>query len=89
MTLNEYQVKVCRDTGEGGGAHALSYRTLALVGETGDVAMVVSKGANDRVVLALELGDVLREVGVLARVAGFTLDDVARMNLYRRRKWNE
>ena len=92
MNLNDYQnetaktaVYPCSTTIE-----ALSYVTLGLVGEAGEIANKVKKclrdeaGAvtmNKKSELADELGDVLWYVSQLAKELGFNLEAVAKRNV--------
>lgn len=65
------------------------YNALAMNGEAGELAEKVKKDARDgekdplaaRVQKALELGDVLWYVSQEARDLGYTLDEIAEMNL--------
>lgn len=65
------------------------YNALALNGEAGELAEKIKKAARDgvldeeahRVAVGKELGDVLWYASQLARDFGFTLDEIAEMNL--------
>lgn len=61
------------------------YNSLGLAGETGEFIEKVKKRIRDGVfdpkLAALELGDVLWYLSQLASDLGFTLEEVARMNL--------
>ncbi len=89
MTLDEYQQAALR-TAIFPQETAIVYPTLGLTGEAGEVADKVKKTIRDfggdfsadrRREIALELGDVLWYAATLARDLGFTLDEVARMNV--------
>ena len=86
MTFNEYQAR----------AHALAfypenraieYVALKLAGEAGEVAEKVGKMIRDGMPdtfhqeIAKELGDVLWYVQEMAGVVGYTLSDVADLNM--------
>jgi NTP pyrophosphatase (non-canonical NTP hydrolase) len=61
------------------------YPALGLMGEAGEVAEKVKKwfrdGTIDKVAVARELGDVLWYVANLADDLGFTMSDIADLNL--------
>lgn len=87
MWLNEYQ-QAAKTTAiypkEGG----MFYLTLKLNGEAGEVAEKVGKWLRDnpddmppRSEIAKELGDVLWYVANLADHLGYSLDDIAQINL--------
>lgn len=89
MNLNDYQDKsrgtaVYKDglkTIDG-----LTYSVLALCGETGELANKLKKAhrggvAPDPAVLADELGDCLWYVASVAKELGYTLQEIAEMNL--------
>lgn len=89
MTLDEYQQAALR-TAIYPGEHSIVYPTLGLSGEAGEVADKVKKTIRDfggdfseerRRAIALELGDVLWYAATLARDLGYTLDEVAVMNV--------
>jgi len=89
MTLDEYQQAALR-TAIYPGERAVVYPTLGLTGEAGEVADKVKKTIRDfggefseerRRAIALELGDVLWYAATLARDLGYTLDEVAAMNV--------
>lgn len=89
MTLNEYQKNAVK-TAVYGEEHAIIYPTLGLVGEAGEVADKVKKVIRDnnsdftdekRLAIAKELGDALWYVAVDARDLGFSLEEIASMNL--------
>lgn len=89
MTLNEYQA-AARRTAIYPAQRAIIYPTLGLTGEAGEVADKVKKVIRDnnddfsaerRHQIALELGDVLWYAASLAHDLGYTLDEVAQMNV--------
>ena len=89
MTLNEYQ-KAALETAYYPKDVAILYLALAINGEAGEVAEKVKKLYRDRngvgdmnfaKSVASELGDVLWYVSVMASELGFTLEDVAKMNI--------
>lgn len=92
MTLNDYQSAAATtrtpETYDEG--KPVIYPTLGLTGESGEVADKVKKVLRDNhgeftpdVVrdIALELGDVLWYVSQVAADLGYSLDEIARMNL--------
>jgi len=64
---------------------ALAYLALGLTGESGEVADKIKKSIRDGNSLgddvAKELGDVLWYLSVLSHALGYSLDDVALMNM--------
>lgn len=89
MTLNEYQ-EGARSTAIYPASRQIIYPTLGLTGEAGEVADKVKKVIRDnndefteerKHQIALELGDVLWYAASLAHDLGYTLDEVAQMNL--------
>ena len=89
MTLNEYQ-DGARSTAIYPESRKIIYPTLGLTGEAGEVSDKVKKVIRDnndefsdehKRQIALELGDVLWYPATLAHDLGFTLDEVAQMNL--------
>ncbi len=89
MTLNEYQ-QAARRTAIYPKDREILYPTLGLTGEAGEVADKVKKVIRDaneeftperRHQIALELGDVLWYAAALAHDLGYTLDEVAQMNV--------
>lgn len=73
-------------------ALGLAAATLGLTGATGDLASKVQKLVNgntsldnyfSRAALALDLGDVLRYVAILATALEYQMSDVARLNVER------
>lgn len=97
MELNEYQ-QAAAATAIYPEAMAIVYPVLGLAGETGEVAEKVKKTIRDnnghfdaerRQAIAAELGDVLWYVAMTARDLGYTLDEVARLNVEKLRSRNE
>lgn len=89
MTLNEYQQQAIKTATYGSG-HSIIYPTLGLAGEAGEVADKVKKVIRDnngefnqehKLAIAKELGDVLWYIAADARDLGFTLEEIASMNL--------
>lgn len=89
MTLNEYQSGALT-TALYPREYAIVYPTLGLNGEAGEVAEKVKKTIRDnggefsdefRRAIAMELGDVMWYAATLANDLGFTLDEIAAMNL--------
>lgn len=89
MTLNEYQ-EGARTTAIYPASRQIIYPTLGLAGEAGEVADKVKKVIRDnndeftderKHQIALELGDVLWYAASLAHDLGYTLEEVAQMNL--------
>lgn len=89
MTLNEYQEAALR-TAIYSQERAIVYPTLGLTGEAGEVADKVKKTIRDNAAvfsserredIAKELGDVMWYVATLARDLGYTLEQVAQMNI--------
>ena len=86
MNFNEYQ-QASRKYDKSVGTDW--YYTLGLTGEAGEVAEIIKKSYRivpfrkdvDAHGLAFELGDVLWYLAALADKYGFTLDDIAIMNL--------
>lgn len=83
MTLNEYQeraMRTCMDESKN-----LNYMALGLASEAGEVAGKVKKlirdGHLDKRAALKELGDVMWYVAGCAEQLGYTLEDVARVNL--------
>lgn len=91
MKLNKYQERAAETdevypVGEYGGAY-ISYLTLGLNGEAGEVAEIIKKRIRARRIsgkedmICNELGDVLWYLARIASYFGLTLDEVARANL--------
>ena len=98
MNFNEYQ-KLARSTAVYPEEYKVVYPALGLCGEAGEVADKIKKTVRgdtplDEVTgdIAMELGDVLWYVAVLADDLGITLDQIANWNvdkLQRRMKSNK
>jgi NTP pyrophosphatase (non-canonical NTP hydrolase) len=89
VELSEYQ-RLSRQTAEYPREAWLSYPTLGLAGEAGEVAEQVKKSIRDdggivsderRLALTRELGDVLWYTAQLATELELDLDEIARVNL--------
>lgn len=89
MELNKYQEEA-EKTATYSDNYKVIYPTLGLTGESGEVSDKIKKVLRDRGgmmpqkvkdEIAKELGDVLWYVAILARDLGYTLDQVARMNI--------
>jgi NTP pyrophosphatase (non-canonical NTP hydrolase) len=96
MNLNEYQEAAASTALYPGRGifHGFAYLTSKLAGEAGEVAEKFGKAIRDdgycystdlrperKEAMAKELGDVLWYVSNLARDLGYSLEDIARMNL--------
>ena len=87
MKLNEYQDMALRTRNEDiGTVQELANYALGLNGEAGEVADLIKKGIfhgheMDRHELAKEIGDCLWYIANLSKIAGFTLEQVATMNV--------
>lgn len=88
-TLNQYQID-CKPFISFPDTFTITYPTIGLTSEAGEVAGVVAKAIRDRKSLSLaelptmllpELGDVLWNLSVLAYNVGLTLEDVAKYNI--------
>lgn len=86
MTLNEYQ-DFTHETAVYPSKYGLVYPSLGLAGEAGEAVEKVKKALRkggldhlDRDGFASELGDVLYYVARCAWDAGFTLDEIAKLN---------
>ena len=85
MSLNRYQERAAEFAGYPD-EHKIVYPTLGLVGEAGEIANKVKKvirgdGALDKNSIALELGDCLWYIADLAKNLGYSLEDIAHLNL--------
>lgn len=92
MELNDYQDKAMQ-TGFYPGRHRLEgliYTALGAAGEAGEVANKVKKIIRDndgsctgetKDAIASEVGDVLWYLAMLASEVGYTLEEIARMNI--------
>jgi NTP pyrophosphatase (non-canonical NTP hydrolase) len=87
MELNEYQDKA-KQTALFPEEYGIIYTTLGLVGESGEVAEKVKKYLRDKTSpadlkadVAKELGDVLWYLAMLAKECGYTLEDIAAINV--------
>jgi len=92
MTLDEYHKKALATADEQSDDLFQIYmaRVLGVVGEAGEVADKFKKivwhkegkvDEDDKVAIARELGDVLWYLAALADALGYTLEDVANMNI--------
>ena len=83
MTFDEYQ-EFARSTAIYPTSCKVTYPTLGLCGEAGEVAEKVKKHMRDGkslIGLGLELGDVLWYISALADDLGVTLEEVAQANV--------
>lgn len=89
MKLNEYQ-EAAIETAIYGEGQKIIYPTLGLAGEAGEVADKVKKVLRDndgvftddiKTSVAKEIGDVLWYIAALSRDLGYTLEDIAKMNI--------
>jgi len=89
MTFNEYQ-KQARTTADYNMDYKIIYPVLGLNGEAGEVAEKVKKIIRDKNSefnktnnkdIALELSDTLWYLAILAEDLGYTLEEIATMNL--------
>lgn len=84
MTFNEYQEKAF-ETGLDISKQDLFYPALGLAGESGEVVDKIKKfyrdGKLDKTAVGLELGDVLWYLSMLAKHMGYTLEQIAEMNI--------
>lgn len=87
MNLNEYQQLAKRTANTmDGKQHAMVNYAMGLSGESGEIIDHVKKHIFhshelDEVGMAKELGDILWYAANLADVLGFTLDEIAQMNV--------
>lgn len=88
MTLNEYQERAMATAIDKN--NELFHRVLGLVGEAGEIAEKIKKLVRDHDTdlskldkddLAKELGDTLWYIATLSDFLGFTLDDIATLNV--------
>lgn len=92
LTLNEYQ-EMALETAQYPEQFKVLYPALGITGEAGEVSdkikkLIRDKGytggditdVGDKESIALELGDVLWYVSVLANDMGYSLEQIARMN---------
>ncbi len=91
MNLNDYQQSALK-TALYPRQYAIVYPALGLNGEAGEVADKVKKVIRDddgdfsserREQIALELGDVLWYVATMAHDLGYSLDEIADMNIHK------
>lgn len=89
MTLDQYQ-EAALATAIYPRDYGLIYPALGLAGEAGEVADKIKKTIRDhggvfdaqaREAIMLEVGDVLWYIAALAREAGYSLEQVAQMNI--------
>ena len=89
MKLNEYQEKAAK-TAMYPAEVGIAYVTMGLAGEAGEIANKVKKVYRDdggvltvaaQEQLAKEVGDVLWYVAMMAKEFGYTLEEVAQMNV--------
>ena len=89
MTLNDYQ-KEALSTAVYGSGSKIIYPTLGLAGEAGEVADKVKKVLRDnngefdewrKIQIAAEIGDVLWYIAALTNDLGYTLKDIAKLNI--------
>ena len=89
MTLNDYQ-KEALSTAVYGSGSKIIYPTLGLAGEAGEVADKVKKVLRDndgnfdewrKIQIAAEIGDVLWYIAALTNDLGYTLEDIAKLNI--------
>ena len=93
-TFNEYQAEAQKTNSRGGnnGPLGLAYGILGIVGEAGEVAEKVKKfirgdkGELDIDDLKKELGDVMWYIQFVCQALGFTMEEVASLNIAKLRK---
>lgn len=97
MTFDEYQQEASL-TAIYPGEMAIVYPLIGLCGETGEVAEKIKKVIRDhngqftqevKAEIAKELGDVLWYLSAISSDMGYSLDDVAKMNIAKIRSRNE
>lgn len=90
LTLDEYQLKASAtfQYSKEMGMPMLVFTTLGMNEEAGEVAGKVKKHYRDNIPMvdarhgiALELGDTLWYLSQTARLLGYTLEDIAKMNI--------
>ena len=90
MDFNKYQ-ETAVETAIYPDTHRILYPALGMAGEAGEVAGKLSKhlrgdGPIDKVALAYELGDCLWFISQAAADLGYTLEEIAEMNVTKLRK---
>ena len=89
MTLNEYQ-QACHTTRDYKNTPKILYPVLGLTGEAGEVSDKFKKilrdkngkvRKEDRIEIAKEIGDVFWYVAELSADLGFSLEEIAQMNI--------
>jgi NTP pyrophosphatase (non-canonical NTP hydrolase) len=97
MKINEYQEEAIKTAVYGEGQRII-YPTLGLTGEAGEVAEKVKKVLRDnagvftdeqKLEIAKEISDVLWYCATLARDIGYTLEQIAEINLQKLRSRQE
>ena len=91
MTLQEYEIDAMRTANSEAPYPPLFMAALGLGGEAGEVQEIIKKHffqghPLDQIQLAEELGDVAWYLTVAANFAGFSLEDILRMNASKRRQ---
>jgi NTP pyrophosphatase (non-canonical NTP hydrolase) len=86
MTLDEYQISAMRTANDLKGEQAIIYGAFAITGEAGEYSELVKKMVFHGHTLDFqhfkqELGDVLWGIAYAAMKFGWSLDDVAQMNV--------
>lgn len=91
MTFDEYQKRAMTTAlNVGGASQDFYYRTLGLAGEAGEIANKVKKilrdksgqiSAEDKTILASELGDALWYIQSMASFLDIPFEDIAKGNL--------
>lgn len=89
MTIEEYQEKALSTSAYGTG-QAIIYPALGLNGEAGEVAEKIKKclrdkqgvfDEDDKLAIALEIGDVIWYCNALTKDIGYTLEEIMKMNI--------